>query len=231
MSAGTNITASTNVTAGTGPARDAARGDGIDSGAYWRDRYAKGGTSGGGSYGRLAVFKAHVVNLMVHRHGLASLLELGSGDGANAELYAVPNYCGVDIAEEMVARCRARFADRSGWRFETARDFMPKSRGFDGAMSLDVIYHLVEDAVFEDYMRRLFDAARSQVLIYSSDHASSRGETAAHVRHRAYSDWIASEMPGWELVETIPQPYMWNAEERAQDTSLAFFRRYERVSR
>lgn len=202
----------------------------IDSAAYWRRRYAAGGTSGGGSYGRLAVFKAHVVNLMVHRQGLTSLLELGSGDGANAALYAVPHYCGVDVAEEMVLRCREQFAGRKGWEFMTAEAFEAAPPRFDGAMSLDVIYHLVEDAVFEAYMRSLFGAAERQVLIYSSDHDSARGETALHVRHRAYSEWVAREMPHWQLVETTPQPYLWNAEDRAQDTSLAFFRRYERAA-
>jgi len=34
----------------------------FDSNKYWEERYAKGGNSGKGSYGKSAIFKADVIN-------------------------------------------------------------------------------------------------------------------------------------------------------------------------
>ena len=34
------------------------------------------------------------------------------------------------------------------------------------ALSLDVIYHLVEDTVYESYMGQLFDSATKYVIVY-----------------------------------------------------------------
>ena len=39
----------------------------------------------------------------------------------------------------------------------------------DLALSLDVIYHLTEDTVFEAYMRHLFAAGSRFVIIYATD--------------------------------------------------------------
>lgn len=39
----------------------------------------------------------------------------------------------------------------------------------DLSLSLDVIYHLVEDEVFETYINTLFKSARRYVIIYSSN--------------------------------------------------------------
>ena len=44
----------------------------FDSAQYWRDRYRAGGNSGAGSYGRLAGFKAEIVNAFVREHDIAS---------------------------------------------------------------------------------------------------------------------------------------------------------------
>ena len=57
----------------------------------------------------------------------------------------------------------------------------------DLAISVDVIYHLTADAVFESYMTHLFAAAAWFVVIYSTDKEISG--TAPHVRHREFSWW------------------------------------------
>ena len=45
------------------------------SAAYWDARYRAGGNSGAGSYGRLAAFKAEVLNEFVRRRGIRSIVE------------------------------------------------------------------------------------------------------------------------------------------------------------
>jgi hypothetical protein len=53
---------------------------------YWERRYQKGGTSGAGSYNHLAEFKAEFLNAFVAEHHVASVIEFGSGDGAQLRL-------------------------------------------------------------------------------------------------------------------------------------------------
>src|SRR5579859_8234848 len=56
------------------------------SSTYWEERYRAGGNSGAGSYGRLAEFKAEVLNGFVHSRGIRSVVEFGCGDGAQLAL-------------------------------------------------------------------------------------------------------------------------------------------------
>jgi hypothetical protein len=59
----------------------------------------------------------------------------------------------------------------------------------------DVLYHLIEDTVFDSYMRRLFGSAKFFVMIYSTDHDYRQ---AAHVRHRKFTSWVKENAPEFE---------------------------------
>jgi hypothetical protein len=63
-----------------------------NSAQYWEDRYVNGMTSGSGSYGRLAEFKAEFLNEFVADHKISSIVEFGCGDGAQLALAAYPKY-------------------------------------------------------------------------------------------------------------------------------------------
>jgi len=199
----------------------------VSSADYWEGRYRSGGNSGKGSYGRLAVYKAHLINCLVHREKIETVVEFGSGDGHQASLFAIPHYTGVDVSSHAVDRCREAFGKRPGWDFVTAEDFVP-SRQYDLSLSLDVVYHLFEDAVFEQYMHRLFAAATRFVLVYSSDHEDP--DRAVHVRHRKYSDWVRDNIPGWRCLRRFEQPYPRIGDEDPAGSSFAFFRLYGRTN-
>ncbi|HEU4546756.1 MAG TPA: hypothetical protein VFR88_10740, partial [Microlunatus sp.] len=79
------------------------------SGRYWERRYAKGGTSGAGSYGQAAEWKAEVVNGWVRDHGVTSVLDLGCGDGNQLSLADYPRYLGLDRSPTAVRACIERF--------------------------------------------------------------------------------------------------------------------------
>lgn len=181
------------------------------SAEYWRQRYASGADSGPGSYGKFAVFKAQVLNDFFKEQAVQTLIEFGSGDGNQISLLDVPDYLGVDISPEAVEQCRARFAGAPGRRFVLADQFGPERA--DCTMSLDVIYHLVEDAAFDAYMRRLFAAARRWVVVYSSNREADAGD-GAHVRHRCFTDWIAANEPGWRLFRHVPNEYPYRGDYR-----------------
>lgn len=167
------------------------------SAAFWENTYRQGETSGPGSYGRLAEFKAEVLNDFVRKRGVQRVIEFGCGDGAQLQLATYPEYVGVDVAQSSINRCSTVFADDSSKRFYLA-DALPQDiRIFDLALSLDVIYHLVENRIFDVYMRRLFSCSRRYVIIYSSNHDALTH--APHVRHRKFTLWIDRNARGWRL--------------------------------
>ena len=196
---------------------------------YWEDRYQLGGTSGGGSMVHLARFKADTLNAFVAAHGVQSVIELGCGDGRQLELARYPRYIGLDVSPTAVRQCAERFrgdATKSFFAYD-AEAF------FDGArvlcaelsLSLDVIYHLVEDAVFERYMRHLLGASTRYVGVYSSDR--DERSVQPHVRHRKFSDWVAVNARDFRVIERMPNPYKGND---SASESFADFTFYERTT-
>lgn len=178
------------------------------SACYWDQHYAGGGTSGGGSYGAFAAAKADFLNDFVARHRVDSVVEFGCGDGHQLSLASYPRYVGLDVSRAAIGLCKRQFTDdpqKSFFLYE-GTCFVDHAGLFqaDLAISLDVIYHLVEDDVFHTYMRHLFAAADRYVVIYATD--KEIPGTAPHVRHRPFSSWIAEARPDWHLVAEVPGP-------------------------
>lgn len=188
--------------------------------SYWNARYRSGGTSGAGSYGQLAEFKAAVLNEFVRTKNIRTVIELGCGDGAQLELARYAECVGIDVATASIERCSARFGHDLTKRFYLA-DALPKDLGtFDLALSLDVIYHLVEDSVFDSYMRTLFARSHLYVVIYASNYDAP--VDAPHVRHRRFTNWIAQNAPTWELAAYVPNRFPFDPS-RPDETSSADF--------
>lgn len=190
---------------------------------YWDQRYRAGGTSGAGSYGRLAAFKAEVLNDFVRARGIRSVIEFGCGDGAQLALAEYPAYVGIDVSPAAVTLCTERFAQDPTKHFYLASAVPPGP--FDLVLSLDVIYHLVENATFDAYMRGLFDQATDHVVIYASDRDAAG--PSPHVRHRAFTPWVARNRPDWRHAETVPNRYPFDAAD-PDETSFADFHFFER---
>jgi hypothetical protein len=195
-----------------------------DSAGYWEKRYQAGGTSGAGSYSRLARFKAEVLNDFVKTHDVQRVLEFGSGDGSQLELAEYPEYVGVDVAPSAVELGRKKFADDPTKSFYLPEE-LPADLKADLVLSLDVIYHLVEDDVFDRYMCDVFDRSSRYVIVYSSD-SGELSDPGRHVRHRAFSPWIAQHRVDWRLVEKIPNAYPYDPAD-TENTSFADFYVYE----
>jgi hypothetical protein len=150
-----------------------------------------------------AEYKAGVLNQFVRENDVRSVIEWGCGDGNQLTLAEYPQYIGLDVSATAVDRCVSRLAGdgtKSFFAYDTAR-FVDNAGLFraDLALSLDVIYHLVEDTMFEGYMRRLFVSGQRFVVVYSTD--DDRPRLGPHVRHRAFTPWVAENAPEWELVE------------------------------
>lgn len=195
------------------------------SSSYWEQRYRQGGTSGSGSFGRLAEFKAETLNGFVARMGIHSVIEFGCGDGAQLALARYPRYVGIDVAESSICACRKHFAADATKTFYLASQLPADLGRFDLVLSLDVIYHLVEDEVFGAYMRSLFANAGRFVVIYSSNKDEPREEL--HVRHRLFTRWIEIHEPQWLKTGYLPNKYPRDPA-RPDETSFADFFFFER---
>lgn len=171
---------------------------------YWERRYSEGGASGPGSVGASAAFKAGYINRFVATHGVRDAIELGCGDGSQLAMLHIPSYVGFDVSDHAIAACRERFAGDSSKRFERIEAL--RDERADLAMSLDVAYHLVEDAVFHEYMRRLFAASREWVIVFSSSTERQQEVQAPHVRHRDVRAWISAHATEFGLFEHVPSP-------------------------
>jgi hypothetical protein len=203
-----------------GPSLNRLRGMTVKNSAYyWDRRYREGGNSGAGSYNRLARFKADFLNSFVQEYQISSVIEYGSGDGAQLKLARYPSYIGVDVSTTAVEMCRETFRHDTSKRFEKLYD-LAKSTMADLSLSLDVIYHLVEDSVFETYMQQLFESARRFVIVYSSN--VDRGWPAKHVRHREFTRWVAQNKPDWHLQSVVKNAYPYDPADPEQ-TSFADF--------
>lgn len=200
----------------------------FDSRNYWEARYAQGGTSGAGSYGQLADFKAKVINDFLSNRNVKSVIEFGCGDGNQLSLAEYPVYIGLDVAKSAIERCKTRFADDDTMSFFLYDPicFVDKRGVFRAelALSLDVIYHLVEDQIFELYMQHLFASATKFVVIYSSD-VEQPTDNAQHVRHRRFSSWVEENIPGWKLIGKLPNEYPLEHDSGGSPSDFFFYER------
>jgi SAM-dependent methyltransferase len=189
----------------------------FSSSDYWDKRYRAGGHSGAGSCGHLAAFKAGVINSFVADNAIGDVLDLGCGDGHLLSLLQVPGYTGVDVSLAALACCISRFPQH---RFLTFAALEASIRA-DLALSIDVVFHLVEDAVFARYMHALFEHAKRFVLVYSSNIDSNW--SSPHVRHRRFTDYVADCRPEWRLIAHVPNRYPYDPEQPDATSFSDFF--------
>ena len=140
-----------------------------------------------------------------------------------------PLYVGLDVSRAAISLCRDKFRnDQTKSFFFYDPEFFIDSAGVfqaDLALSLDVIFHLVEDSVFTRYMEFLFQAAQRFVIIYSSNY--NEITCSPHERERQFSDYVASKFKDWKLIEKINNRYPLS-EYPSPMGSLADFYIYER---
>lgn len=192
---------------------------------YWIKRYASGGNSGPGSYNHLAEFKAEVLNRFVTDNSISTIIEYGCGDGNQLGLVHYPSYVGFDISPAAIAVCKQVFEKDESKEFKLMRDYDGETAQL--TLSLDVIYHLIEDDAFNSYMETLFDSSEHFVIIYSSNTDINRRGQAAHVRHRNFTKWVEVNKTYWELVQCIPNRYPLKTDQNKE--SFSDFYVFERI--
>jgi hypothetical protein len=191
---------------------------------YWEERYKKGGTSGSGSYNRLAEFKAQILNKFVNDNNIRSVIEFGCGDGNQLSLSQYPAYIGLDVSPSAIAICAEKFSlDLSKSFFlYNSKAFFDNQQIFKAELSLsiDVIFHLVEDVIFENYMHHLFNAAGKFVIIYASNFHKNQ---MFHEKDRNFTIWVENYRKDWKLVEKIDNIYPYDPADPDNTSKADFF--------
>jgi SAM-dependent methyltransferase len=202
------------------------------SAQYWEERYQSGYNSGDGSYGDLSVYKAEFLNEFVAGHGIKSVVELGCGDGNQLKILQYPRYTGFDVSSKAIEICRAVFAEDSNKAFFQLKtsDCPITKEMADLSLSLDVVYHLVEDDVFEEYMWTLFESSTKYVIVYSSDSNGENLPVFPHVKHRHFSKWVSEHIQGWELDFSEKNKYPYTGDPLKTPYSFADFFVFKKLS-
>ena len=159
----------------------------FNSSDYWEKRYANGGNSGSGSYNNLAKFKAEIINNFLNINEIKTVIEWGSGDCNQLSMINYKQYIGYDVSKTAINICQKKFYNDSTKKFFHINGKFINNKKADLTISLDVIYHLLEDNVYNLYMKNLFDSSEKYICIYSSNYDKI---DAMHVKHRKFTDWI-----------------------------------------
>lgn len=184
---------------------------------YWENRYSSGRHSGSGSRGRLAQFKADFLNGFIEKTGVKSVIDLGCGDGENIGLINFKSYIGYDVSQTAVDLCNKKY------QHDRAKSFYNMSELSEGAsadltISLDVLYHIIEEENFISYLHFLFSCSDRFVIIYASNDDFS---CAPHVRSRKFMNYI--DLDEWRLIEKVNNPFVYDESDKDNTTFSNFY--------
>jgi cyclopropane fatty-acyl-phospholipid synthase-like methyltransferase len=180
----------------------------FNSSKYWESRYFNGGTSGVGSYGKLASYKAEVINSFVKKNNIKNAIDFGCGDGNQTTLYNIPKYIGLDISKTAIELCKQKFRDDPSKQFLLYQSqFFNKNNMIENAdltLSIDVLFHLVEYDIFLKYIDDLFSHSNQYVIIYSTNF--NKTYSSFHQIDREFTSIIEEKIRNFKLFKVITNP-------------------------
>ncbi len=172
---------------------------------YWEARYRHGENSGAGSYGRLAQFKAQVINGFIRANEIDTVLDFGCGDGNQTSLIQCSSYFGIDISRSSINICKKKFADDTTKNFKV---YYPNSENdlpvCELVLCLDCLYHIIPETEFIQTLDDVFSHAEYMVILYTI--LSDIGTHNDHIYTRDTMKYIEKYID-WEVTEIICQEY------------------------
>ena len=184
---------------------------------YWEGRYSSNGNSGDGSYGKLAIFKREIINCIIDKYEIKSVIDFGCGDGNQIKNINFIDYRGYDISETAIKICNNKYFNDQRYCFNYMKDY--KNEKAELSMSLDVIFHLIEDDIYHNYMKTLFNSTLEFVLVYSSDTDAQLTRKVPHFKNRKFSNWINAYYPNFKLIKKIKNIYPYNSSSLSSSVS------------
>jgi len=168
---------------------------------YWENRYVTGGDSGWGSHDQTIVnFKKNYINDIIQKFSIKTIVELGCGDGNQLGYFnGYEKYYGYDISHNVLTKCRLMYLNQNNKEFvNNIEELLVKK--YDLALSLDVIYHLVEDDMYYEHMKNLF-LLSDIVCIFSTDD-DVKDIPPPHLKNRKISKYINENFYNFKLMES-----------------------------
>lgn len=196
---------------------------------YWNQRYGRGGDSGAGSKGNLARFKADYLNRFVTEHDVKKVIEWGCGDGMQLASAVYPQYVGLDISKVVLHKVIKKFKSDKSKEF---RIYNPEYIGTDPAvkgdlaLSLDVVYHIINEKHFINYLFSLFNSSERFVIIYAPD-IDRWDDPTKHERYRRFTPYVEKLFPSWKLIEIKKNKYSVERNNYLSDRSESDFYVYK----
>ena len=187
----------------------------FDPARYWNERHLKHGDalSGPGCLGLSEAENAHdyAVKSEVITSAIAasfgdintlSILDAGCGSGFFAEVLvnAGARVTGVDFSAAAIESARSRVKNA---QFEIAElDALPFDKQYDAVLSIDVLYHVVDDSKWKAAITGMIRACKpgGGVLIQEALDLTDVGK---HVRWRTFSDYAAIAAASHSSIEIL----------------------------
>lgn len=169
---------------------------------YWNRRYQRGSGSSFEPHEGVINFETGLINEFIKKHEIKSVLDMGCGDGSVFQrLRNLPIYHGMDISSIIIARMQQKYEkDDSRMFFEphTMPDYY-----YDLVISIDTIYHLVNDHEYIDYLEKLEKKCKNYLIISSTNYNAYYG--GGYIRHRAFLKDIKDL--GFKLLKKVDSPF------------------------
>lgn len=175
--------------------------------SYWENRYKTAGNSGIGSYGQMALLKGEFINQVIQQFHLENAIEFGCGDGNNLAIYQFKDYLGIDISEKAISICREKYlADlsKSFINFESEKSrILGSFLKADCALSIEVLFHILEEDEFKSYLANLFRVATKVVIIIASNRDGGVSKVSPHIHLRKFTGYIEEIAPEWKKITDL----------------------------
>ena len=183
-------------------------GSNFDYKKWWDYNYSVGGTSGSGSYGILAEFKAEIINKIISENKIESVMEFGSGDGNQLTYMDYKNYIGLDISATAIKACEDKFRDDKTKQFQVydPLHFDDAKIKADMVVCLDVLYHITDDIDFEKTLDSIFRCSSKYVILYTRITSDNEPYIATTIMDRDILKHI-KKYPEFRVNEIIKQRY------------------------
>jgi len=170
----------------------------------WESRYNNGGNSGNGTYNELYIFKRDIINDIINKYNIKNIIDFGCGDGNQIKEFNINKYVGIDIALSAINICKMKYKDDNTKSFFTYNEINNIKSQYDLSISLDVLYHILEEDLFIDYLKKIFNFSSKYILIYSSNYDD---HTEGHMHTRKFTNYVEKLFPNWVLNIKIKQIY------------------------
>ena len=180
---------------------------------YWEERYKEKLGSGEGSRGDLLKFKAQYLNDLFRKYGVESVFDFGCGDGHLVNLLECKQYYGVDVSLSAVQQCR-EMVKKTNFIFEqghfgnySAATIKRKFSGLfgvdvDAVMSIDVLYHIMDEHLVEFVLQAMFGAGSKIVVTYTIPNQKMDGSKHGGIYHFNTDRILDKVTQGYLLVAT-----------------------------